>query len=179
MVQRRMFLCSGLGALLVIGSIARWVDHVAATPSPMNPGQMTVASVSMEPTLSDGQIVRVNLSAYGGTQSPQRGDIIAFWLAPGGAPHRRRISRVIGLPGESVSVQAGAVYINGEPLDEPYVHENANYSFGPLSVPPGKYFVLGDNRGSSYDSHSWTTPWLAREHIIGRIEAPIGSLSEQ
>jgi signal peptidase I len=90
-------------------------------------------------------------------------------------PGRTWVDRVIGLPGEEVAVREGTVYINGRPLHEPYVRYRAYYNFGPSRVPRGSYFVLGDNRASSYDSHAWPTPWLAKGYIIGRVELPHAS----
>ncbi|MGE5380938.1 MAG: signal peptidase I, partial [Methylocystaceae bacterium] len=77
------------------------------------------------------------------------------------------IKRLIGLPGETVAVKDGKVYINGKPLNEPYLTQKPDYEFGPVTVPPDSYFMMGDNRNSSYDSHLWNT-WLTRDHIKGK-----------
>jgi signal peptidase I len=146
---------------------------------------------SMEPTLDDGWYLLVNKALYWevnletldkfvpfldpGTdpdryvfRAPRRGDIIVF-VAPDqtpGAQERDFIKRIIGLPGETVEVRDCTVYINGEAMEEPYIQEKPTYDYPPEVVPPGHYFVLGDNRNNSSDSHSWGM--LPKENIIGQ-----------
>jgi signal peptidase I len=134
-----------------------------------------VEGPSMQPTLSSGQFLWVNKAAYfelnqhyvfGG---PQRGDI-AVLVPPGDQENFDLIKRVIGLPGDRVLIKHGQVFINGEPLDEPYIRFQAGYDYPgdgrPLVIPEGQYFVLGDNRVNSRDSHlGWLVP---AENLIGR-----------
>jgi signal peptidase I len=148
-----------------------------------------VQGVSMQPTFDSGQVLVVNRAAYfhvnssspaaflvsnrhGSTgylfDGPQRGDIAVFTAPP--EPDTDYIKRIIGLPGESILIRDGHVSINGDVLDEPYVQFPADYTFpqrgGPLVVPDGEYFVLGDNRPESFDSHAG---WLVPVHdLIGR-----------
>lgn len=84
---------------------------------------------------------------------PGRGDIIVF--EPPLPSASDYIKRVIGLPGERVEVRGGKVYINNQALDEPYIAAPPNYIYPLEVVPPGYYFVLGDNRNNSSDSHTW------------------------
>ena len=130
--------------------------------------QLTVQSFevhlsSMEPNIHEGQRILVTKIAYL-FHEPERGDVIIFH-----APDNMRgdfIKRVIALPGDIVEVNEGQVYINGSPLDEPYIKDQPNYSLGPQKIPENNYFVLGDNRNNSNDSHNgWTVP---RENIIGK-----------
>lgn len=118
---------------------------------------------SMEPNFHDGQYLFVNKLIYM-FQPPQRGDVIVF--VPPNSSSRDFIKRVIGLPGEHVEIRSGTVFINGEPLIENYPLNPGSYSSGPIVVPPDEYFVLGDNRNYSSDSHSWGTVPLKK--IIGK-----------
>lgn len=150
-----------------------------------------VEGSSMEPTLETGWYLLVNKSLYwevnletvgkfvpfveGGTdpsryifRGPKRGDVIVFQQPdqPIGAVERDFIKRIIGLPGEVVEVHDGTVYINGEPLHESYINEKPAYDCPPRRVPEGTYFVLGDNRNNSSDSHSWGP--VPKGNIIGQ-----------
>ncbi|MCX7840095.1 MAG: signal peptidase I [Anaerolineae bacterium] len=118
---------------------------------------------SMEPNFHDGQYLFVNKLIYM-FQPPQRGDVIVF--VPPNSGSRDFIKRVIGLPGERVEIRSGTVFINGEPLIENYPLNPGSYSSGPIVVPPDEYFVLGDNRNYSSDSHSWGTVHIKK--IIGK-----------
>ncbi|MFZ0429841.1 MAG: signal peptidase I [Acidobacteriota bacterium] len=113
-----------------------------------------VEGTSMEPRLFDQERIFVNKFVYRITDI-HRDDIVVFWYPRD--PSKSFIKRVIGLPGEEVLIRDGIVYINGEPLDEPYVPSQFfdPSSFGPVIVPPESYFVLGDHRNSSNDSRSW------------------------
>lgn len=97
----------------------------------------------------------------------QRGDIIVFQplreVDPSGDPW---IKRIIGLPGEKVEIKGGNVLINGVELSEPYELEKPEYNFEEIIVPENSYFVLGDNRNNSNDSHEWGV--LPAENIIGK-----------
>ena len=107
----------------------------------------------------------------------RRGDILVFKYPED--PERDFIKRTIGLPGETVELRNKTVYINGKPLDEPYVHflqpagaygEFAAYDvrerYGPVTVPAGQYFMMGDNRDNSQDSRYWG--FLRRDYIKGK-----------
>ena len=124
--------------------------------------RVRVDGFSMRPTLEDGEFVLVNkLSYYLG--DVQRGDIIVFHYPRN--PDEELIKRVVGLPGESVSVQGSQVYVNDELLDEPYIAAAPLYS-GEWTVAEGHLFVLGDNRNDSSDSHSWGQ--LPFDEVIGK-----------
>ncbi|MBI4503942.1 MAG: signal peptidase I [Chloroflexi bacterium] len=142
---------------------------------------------SMEPTLYGGQYLLINKAVYwrvdgdllaqvlsdrpratdGGIyvfQAPSRGDVVVFRFPRDES--RDFIKRVIGLPGETVEARGGTIYVNGAPLREPYVKEPPAYPLPPTRVPPGHYFVLGDNRNNSSDSHSWGV--VPEDNIVGR-----------
>jgi signal peptidase I len=137
---------------------------------------------SMEPNFHNGELVIVNKLAFrefdlskvpllGIEQwqpfdDPQPGDVVVFEFPQD--PSRDFIKRVIAVPGQTVEVRDGRVYVDGVVVNEPYLSEPAHYTYGPASVPPGQIFVLGDNRNNSYDSHSWGM--LSNEHLIGKAE---------
>jgi len=117
---------------------------------------------SMGATLSDGNYILVDKLAYQ-QNDLQRGDIVIFRFPLD--TKQELLKRVIGLPGDVVSINEGQVSINGAFINEPYVSEKATYT-GEWTVPKGEYFVLGDNRPNSSDSHAWG--FLPRENIIGK-----------
>ena len=118
---------------------------------------------SMEPTLDVGQRVLINKVVYY-FHEPERGDVIVFH--PPNSQRSDYIKRIIALPGDIVEVKMGVVYVNGSPIDEPYIKDQPSYSLHPQTIPENSYFVLGDNRNNSNDSHNgWTVP---RQNIIGK-----------
>ena len=144
---------------------------------------------SMENNLLVGDHLLVNKFVFGPTSSGlerallpvrdvRRGDIVVFKYPE--EPDRDFIKRVIGLPGETVELKKKKVYIDGSPIDEPYVHflvppsaegqEVAPYDvrehYGPVTVPAGQYFVMGDNRDNSQDSRFWG--FLPRDNVKGK-----------
>lgn len=104
---------------------------------------------SMEPTLHDGERLLVNKFIYR-FADPAPGDIVVFRYPLG--TDRDFIKRVIAGPGQRVRIEEGRVFVDGRPLDEPYVLRRDGYSMPEREVPPGHLFVLGDNRANSEDS---------------------------
>ncbi len=113
--------------------------------------RVRVDGFSMKPTLQDGEYILVSKLAYKLGQ-PQRGDIVVFIFPVN--PAEDLIKRVIGLPGDTISVQDGVLSINGVTMDEPYINAPPAYN-GTWKVSPGELFVLCDNRNDSRDSHQW------------------------
>lgn len=99
--------------------------------------------------------------------SLQRGDIIMFEAPPASGESDDLVKRIIGLPGETLEVREGKVWINGEALEEPYLAQIPNYEYGPVKIPEDSYIMLGDNRNNSKDSHVWGL--LPQENIKGRL----------
>jgi signal peptidase I len=127
--------------------------------------RIRIESISMQPTLYENDFVFVNRLAYK-LGTPGRGDIIVFRYPPD--PQREPyIKRVIGLPGETVKVENGEVFVNDTPIRESYIKASPAYQ-GTWVVPEDYLFVLGDNRNNSSDSHSWGMVPIA--NVIGKAE---------
>ena len=136
----------------------------------------SVNGYSMEPGLQDEQQLLINKVVYY-LHEPERGDIIILRPPPPYSPQETPfIKRIIALPGDTIEVKNGAVYVNGLKLDEPYIKEPPAYTLRQKKIPEGEYFVLGDNRNNTSDSHNrWTVP---RQNIIGKAWLSIRPPSE-
>ena len=129
-----------------------------------------IPSDSMLPTLEMGDRLVVEKISYR-FRPPMTGDIVVFdppeqLQILGYAKDQAFIKRVIGEPGQVVAIANHQVYLNGEPLKENYIAEAPAYQWGAMQVPEGEFFVMGDNRNDSNDSHVWG--FLPRKNIIGR-----------
>ena len=122
-----------------------------------------IEGYSMEPNFHDGQFLLVNKIQYL-LSPPHRGDVIIFKYPLN--PKKNFIKRVIGLPGEKVEVRAGKIFVNDVRVPEPYPYNFADYDWGPVTIGPDEYFVLGDNRPESSDSHAWGL--LPIKDVIGK-----------
>jgi signal peptidase I len=151
-----------------------------------------VEGSSMVPSFLDSQYVLVNKAVYthvdpgtlpswvpflgGGTSSdpylfhpPQRGDVIVFHPPPPNDPSRDFIKRVVGVPGDTVDIRDGGVYVNGARISEPFIQQPTfpiNVRFTHVALGPNQYYVLGDNRGNSSDSRAWGP--ITGDAIVGR-----------
>lgn len=135
-----------------------------------------VQGSSMEPTLHNGERLLVDKLSYR-FREPQRGEIVVFKYPAD--PSHRYIKRIIGLPGDTVRISNGVVYINDTPIEENYTLEPAISDFGQVAVPPGHYFVLGDNRNNSEDSRYPDVGFVPRNLMVGRavfVFWPLGRL---
>jgi signal peptidase I len=123
-----------------------------------------IVGSSMQPNFQEGERLLINKVVYK-LHQPESGEVIIFH--PPTNPQADYIKRVIALPGEMVEIKEGVVYVNGTKLDESaYIKAPPNYTFPLTKIPENEYFVLGDNRNISNDSHNgWTVP---RENIIGK-----------
>jgi len=131
---------------------------------------------SMDTTLADGERMIVTVLDMS-IRGPQHGDIVIChypnrvskgFLGLGQTP-TNFVKRVIGGPGDTIWMAAGVTYLNNEPLDEPYVDRPSLRNFGPVTVPEGQYFVMGDNRNDSHDSRSSDVGFLARDQFVGKV----------
>lgn len=157
-----------VGILVLLLAAVLLVRATIATP-------VRVSSASMEPALTAGDVVLV------GQQPPDldelvRGDLVTFVSPEDG---RRTIKRVSGLPGDSLVIKDSLLYVNGRPVEEPYVdHELIDgYYSRTFTVPDGRVFLLGDNRGNSVDSRDYGP--VAADDLLGRVVVrlwPVGGL---
>lgn len=129
-----------------------FVRPVVASPS-------VVDGPSMLPTLETGDRVLVEKLGYRFSE-PERGDVVLLQREG-----QLLIKRVAALPGETVAVRGGTFYVNGEPLRDPSGMQGLPYSVEPTVVPPGQFYVLGDNRGNSTDSRSFGP--VSKERLVG------------
>jgi signal peptidase I len=137
-----------------------------------------IPTAGMVPTIKVGDYAAVDEHYYPKNQV-QRFDMVMFKLAPENVPadmsptdkNAFYIKRVIGLGGETLEIKGGNIYINGQKLDEPFatVPLEARDKFGPVVIPEGEYFLLGDNRQNSLDSRYWPRPTLKKQYILGKV----------
>lgn len=128
-----------------------------------------IDGTSMEPTYHDHAINFINRLAYIGRR-PRRGDVVGVrFSAPHGlsSPHVMYLKRLIGLPGETVAIRRGVVFIDGQPLEEPYVRAREPWEESPRTLKAGEYFVIGDNRGMPKDLHEHGT--MDANRIVGKV----------
>lgn len=131
--------------------------------------RVTVDGTSMEPVLYDGDRMWVNKLSYR-FHEPERYDIIVFRYRYRDA--RYYMKRIIGLPGETIQITDGSVYVNGELLDEAYgiePIEKARRAEDPVVLGDGEYFVLGDNRNHSTDSRDTDVANVTKDQIVGKV----------
>lgn len=137
-----------------------------------------VRQSSMEDTFYDGDYLLVSRQAYA-LHEPKRGDIVVFkvTLNEDGSPGKFfYIKRIIGLPGDEIKIADGSVYVNGGVLNEPYIDSQAGTDAYDLpeegktvTVPEGKYYVLGDNREVSQDSRFASVGFVSQEKFLGKV----------
>ena len=121
-----------------------------------------VTGISMYPTYPDRRINFINRLAYL-HHEPQRGDVVGIRLA---GDHLMLMKRIVGLPGETISFSSGVLFINGEPVEEPYLKTKGRWDLAPLQLPANVYYYVGDNRPVS------TRGLVARRRIVGRVLLP-------
>ncbi|HHU76007.1 MAG TPA: signal peptidase I [Firmicutes bacterium] len=122
-----------------------------------------VEGSSMYPTLQNHERLIVNKATYFFNE-PEKGDIIVFRFSP----QRDFIKRVIAVEGDVVEISNNRLFVDGFPLDEPYLENYHMMDFGPVTIPEGHIFVLGDNRGNSMDSRDPAVGYVSRERVKGK-----------
>lgn len=136
---------------------------------------------SMEPNFYSGDYVITSRQAYSLFGDPQRGDIIVFKsdLYTDEGEAKNLIKRIIGLPGDTVEIIDGEVYLNGEMLNEEYIKEpGLSGEMEAITVPEGELFVLGDNRRVSQDSRSGAVGTISQDTIVGKVVVRVYPFSQ-
>lgn len=137
-----------------------------------------IPNEAMLPTIKVGDFAAIDEHYY--AKNPvRRFDMVTFRLAPENVSAEMvemdmntiYLKRIVGLGGETLEIAGGKVYINGQALDEPYptVPLDVRDKFGPVQIPKGEFFVMGDNRRNSLDSRYWRHPTLSAKYIIGKV----------
>ncbi|RIV24712.1 signal peptidase I [Alicyclobacillaceae bacterium I2511] len=158
--------------VLIAKALTTWVFGFAYVPSS-----------SMYPTIPNPCRILVDHVATE-VQKPHEGEVVLFHWPDD--PSQIFVKRVIGLPGDTVYIHGGHVYVNNKELSEPYLQEKNNAywqpyihgTWGPYHVPAGHYFMLGDNRPVSDDSRDWTHKYVPLDYIVGRADMVVWPLSK-
>ena len=135
-----------------------------------------VPTGNMEPTIKPGDMAAVDTGYYSG-HPVQRFDLVMFKLAPENISPEMEgmdtvyLKRVVGLGGETLEIKGGGVYIDGRALEEPFtaIPSDAREEFGPLKIPAGEFFLMGDNRPNSLDGRYWARPTLKQQQLLGKV----------
>lgn len=158
-----------IGEIMITLFIAFVIVYCAGT-------KVTVVGNSMEDTLEDGETVFVNRLTYHLTD-PKAGDVIVF-LPNGNENSHYYIKRVVAVPGDTVQIIDGVLYVNGEMFDEEDTEaiQNPGLAEEEITVGEGEFFVLGDNRNSSEDSRYANIGNIKKEYIVGKVWFHIDSI---
>ncbi len=146
-----------LGLLISLAFIAFLIFSFVLYP-------IRITGPSMYPTYQNGQINFMNRFAYF-RHEPQRGDVVGIRFS---GNHVMYVKRIVGMPGESVAFSGGSIYINGKPLEEPYLRfPSSDWEAPPKQLGPEDYYVVGDNRSMPFENHEKGA--APRQRIIGKI----------
>ena len=124
---------------------------------------LRLSGISMRPTYRDGAFNFANRAAYW-VGEPVRGDVVAIRMA---GPHAFYVKRIVGLPGERIEIVAGMVTVDGQVLLEPAVVRRAQWNLPPVTLAPGEFFVVGDNRSMKIEHHDLGR--VSRRRIVGKL----------
>jgi signal peptidase I len=127
-----------------------------------------VPTGSMENTIMAGDRILALRTSYW-FDEPEAGDIVVFRYPDDETGKTLYVKRIIGTPGDTVEMSNGTVYVNGKALQEDYIAEVTQGSYGPYVVPNGCYFMMGDNRNHSQDSRFWRNQYVEKDEILGKV----------
>ena len=127
-----------------------------------------VPTGSMENTIMAGDRILALRTSYW-FDEPEAGDIVVFRYPDDETGKTLYVKRIIGTPGDTVEMSLGTVYVNGKALQEDYIAEVTQGSYGPYVVPDGCYFMMGDNRNHSQDSRFWRNQYVEKDEILGKV----------
>lgn len=130
-----------------------------------------VDGTSMEPTLMNRERMLVTRFTYR-IRMPERGEIVILHY-PDPADRENYVKRVVGLPGDTVEIRDGTLYVNGSAIDEPYIAARMERDLAPVVVPKGTVYVLGDNRNDSHDSRYYDVGPVSTDLLLGEVHAVI------
>lgn len=133
---------------------------------------IVVQQHSMEPTFNEGDYIFLSRQAYTLFGDLERGDVVVFHtgMKDDNNNDKNLIKRVVGLPGDTIEIKDGYVYLNGELLDEPYVaQQGISGEMEAVTVPEGQLFAMGDNRGDSLDSRDPAIGCVNQDEILGKV----------
>jgi signal peptidase I len=173
----------GLFAAAAIAAVAMFVLNPLGTASwdprlrVLGHAPFRIASSSMAPTLSEGDLVVVSALSLR-QRALAVGDVVVF--IPPGMPSQAFVSRIAGLAGDRVRIEGGRAWVNDQMLDEPYLRKQTlrrpeSLNVAEVSVPAGRFYVLGDNRDNAMDSRYWG--FAERDQVVGRVELTLEGLS--
>ncbi len=154
-------IASWIKTIVLAAAIALFINFVIIVNA-------SVPTGSMENTIMAGdRVIALRMSYW--FDEPDRGDVVIFKYPDDPEQKTLYVKRVIGLPGDTVEVRDGSVYINGEELEESYIKETTEGNYGPYVVPEGCYFMMGDNRNNSLDSRFWENKFVEEDTILGKV----------
>lgn len=160
MSLRRILFGASFGRTLmragILAAALLLVSHFVLSP-------VRAVGISMMPTYEEGQLLLLNRLAYR-YANPRRGDVVAITL-PGN--HAVLVKRIVGLPGETVRITDGTVFVNNQPLDEPYVRYRIPWNVTEAALADGEYYVIGDNRSMAVHNHDFGV--ATRSRVLGRL----------